>query len=286
VNRETVLVDGQPMSNGISPFDRGLHFGDGLFETIACRGGVARFLALHLERLSLGCERLRIPLPNVSEVRDEVRALARETGNAIIKVMLTRGTATARGYSPTGLEKPPRITFRYGWPPEDPAARQDGVRVRMAELRLGENPALAGVKHLNRLEQVLAKMESLDAPTTGEAAAESLLLSRSGRLVSGTMTNVFIVRSSRLYTPRIDLCGVAGVMRRVVLNEAALMGMAAEECVLQSEDLRHAEEIFLTNARIGIWPVRALDSQVLVPGPITRGLQKHLDPLLESPTDA
>ena len=283
---EIVLVDGQLTSKGISPFDRGLHFGDGLFETIACRGGVARFLGWHLERLALGCERLRIPLPNVSEVRDEIRALAREADSAIIKVMLTRGTATARGYSPTGSEKPTRITFRYGWPSEDPAARQEGVRVHVAALRLGENPALAGLKHLNRLEQVLAKVESMDAPNAAEPAAESLLFSASGRLISGTMTNVFIVRKSRLHTPRIDLCGVAGVMRRVVLTEAAHAGLAAEECILRAEDLGNAEEIFLTNARIGIWPVRALESQLLAPGPITRRLQDHLKPLLESPADA
>jgi 4-amino-4-deoxychorismate lyase len=283
---DTVLVDGHLPSEGLSPFDRGLHFGDGLFETIACRGGVPRFLAWHLERLSLGCERIRIPLPNLSEVRDEVRALAREADSAIIKVMLTRGIATARGYSPTGIEKPTRITFRYGWPSEDPAARQDGVRVRVAALRLGENPALAGLKHLNRLEQVLAKMESMDAPKAGDPAAESLLFSSSGRLISGTMSNVFIVRKSRLHTPRIDLCGVAGVMRRVVLSEATHAGIAAEECILRAEDLANAEEIFLTNARIGIWPVRALESQILAPGLVTRRLQRHLEPLLENPTDA
>ncbi len=153
-------------------------------------------------------------------------------------------------------------------------------------MRLGENPSLAGLKHLNRLEQVLAKVESMDAPNAGEPAAESLLFSSSGRLISGTMTNVFIVRKSRLHTPRIDLCGVAGVMRRVVLSEATHAGIAAEECILRAEDLANAEEIFLTNARIGIWPVRALESQVLAPGPITRRLQKHLEPLLENPTHA
>jgi 4-amino-4-deoxychorismate lyase len=282
---DTVLINGQAADSGVSPFDRGLHFGDGLFETIACRGGRPRFLSWHLERLSLGCERLRIPLSSVSELRDEVRRLAHEVDAAIIKVMLTRGVATARGYAPTGSEKPTRITFRYAWPSEDPAARQDGVRVRIADLRLGENPALAGLKHLNRLEQILAKAEPMDAQSAGEFA-ESLLFSSSGRLISGTMSNVFIVRRSRVHTPRVDLCGVAGVMRRVVLSEAAHAGVAAEECILRAEDLSNAEEIFLTNARIGIWPVRELEARSLSPGPITRRLQQHLQPMLENPTDA
>ncbi len=279
-----MLVDGQ-VAGRVSPLDRGLHFGDGLFETIACRRGRPRFLAWHLERLSLGCERLHIPLQSLSEVGDEVRSLAREADSAIIKVLLTRGVATARGYAPTGSEKPTRITFRYAWPSEDPAAAQDGVRVRIAALRLGENPALAGLKHLNRLEQVLAKVESMDAATAGEPAAESLLFSGSGRLISGTMSNVFIVHGSRVLTPRIDLCGVAGVMRRVVLSEAAHAGVAAQECILRDEDLRSAEEIFLTNARIGIWPVRALESRTFSPGPITQRLQRHLHPILENPAD-
>ncbi len=289
---ELVLVDGRAGGDSVSVLDRGLHYGDGVFETIACRRGVARFLAWHLERLSLGCERLRIPV-QLSEIRDEVRVLAREVDSAIIKVMLTRGSAIARGYSPTGSEKPTRITFRHAWPSEDPAARQDGVRVRIAALRLGENPALAGLKHLNRLEQVLARMESMS--TAGEAVAESLLFSSSGKLVSGSMTNVFIVRDSRVQTPRIDVCGVSGVMRRVVLSEAARAGIVAEECTLRSEDLHGAQEIFLTNARIGIWPVRVLlgadaprpfESRALSPGPVTRRLQQHLAPQLEDPRDA
>lgn len=283
VASELVLVNGQAGGAGISPFDRALQYGDGLFETIACRRGVARFLAWHLERLALGCERLRIPV-HLSEIRDEVRMLARDADSAIIKVMLTRGSATARGYAPSGSEKPTRITFRQAWPSEDPAARQDGVRVRIAALRLGENPALAGLKHLNRLEQVLARMELMG--TAGESVAESLLFSSSGRLVSGCMSNVFIVRDSRVQTPRIDVCGVSGVMRRVILSEAARAGIPAEECLLRAAELADAQEIFLTNARIGIWPVRALESRALAPGPITRRLQQHLAPMLEDPRDA
>ncbi len=190
------------------------------------------------------------------------------------------GTAVARGYGATGREKATRITFRYAWPPENPAQSQDGIRVRTAQLRLGENAALAGLKHCNRLEQVLARREWTDP-----GIAESLLFSSSGRLVSGTMSNVFIVEGSRVRTPRLDLCGVAGVMRRVVLREAQRAGIPAQEDVLGVDDVRNASEIFLTNARIGLWPLRELDGRGLQPGPVTRRLQQIMTPLLEDPAD-
>jgi 4-amino-4-deoxychorismate lyase len=276
---ERVLVNGTPDPQ-VSPFDRALHFGDGLFETIACRHGLPRFLSLHLERLQLGCDRLGIEPGNLDEARAEISALAREVDAAIVKVVLTRGTAIARGYGVTGREKATRITFRYAWPPETLTESQDGVRVRTATLRLGENPALAGLKHCNRLEQVMARREWTDP-----AIAESLLFSSSGRLVSGTMSNVFIVEGSRLRTPRLDLCGVAGVMRRVVLREAERAGIAVQEDMLGVDDVRNASELFLTNARIGIWPLRELDGRGLQPGPVTRRLQQIMRRLLEEPVD-
>lgn len=276
----------------VSAFDRALHFGDGLFETIACVHGRARFLNLHLERLALGCARLGIQLEEVNSglgpandsalarLRSEVEALAQPVERALVKIIVTRGTALARGYGVTGAEKATRITFRYGWPPENRSWGQDGVRVRVASLRLGESPALAGLKHCNRLEQILTRAEWSDPEVP-----EALQFSSSGRLVSGTMTNVFLVQGSRVRTPRVDVCGVAGVMRRVVLREAARVGVAAEECELRAEDLRMAEEVFLTNARVGIWPVRSLEDRTLGVGPVTRRLQEALAPLLEEPAD-
>src|SRR5579871_4019371 len=196
----------------VSPLDRGLHFGDGLFETIACCRGRPRFLALHLERLAVGCARLRIDFPQLQSVRPEIEALAGDAERAIIKVLVTRGLAIARGYAVSGQERATHLTIRYPWPAEDPARAQDGVCVRTLAMRLGENPHLAGLKHCNRLEQILARQEWSEPDV-----AEGLLFSSSGRLISGTMSNVFIVSDSRIRTPRIDRCGVAGVMRRVVL---------------------------------------------------------------------
>jgi 4-amino-4-deoxychorismate lyase len=155
-------VNGRP-GGALSSVDRGLHYGDGLFETIACVGGRPRFLALHLERLARGCARLGIQLPALEELRHEILSLAAEAERAIVKVLLTRGPALARGYGTTGAERPTRVTLRYRWEREDPRLAVQGVHVRTAALRLAENPALAGLKHLNRLEQVLARREWSDA---------------------------------------------------------------------------------------------------------------------------
>ena len=272
-----VWVNGRP-GGAVSALERGLHYGDGLFETIACVGGRPRFLALHLERLARGCARLGFEFPDRDELEQEILAAAEAPG-AIVKVLLTRGPALARGYASTGAEQPTRVTLRYRWD-EEPRLRLAGVRVRTAALRLGENPALAGLKHLNRLEQVLARREWSDGDI-----AEALMYSASGRLISGVMSNVFLVEGQRLRTPRIDRCGVAGIMRQVVLREAARAGIAVEEGPLDAEDLARAREIFLTSAVIGLRPVRALDGRVCEIGALTRELQRLLAPLLAEPGD-
>ena len=276
----TVLVNGRP-EGALSVLERGLHFGDGLFETIACLKGRARFLTLHLERLRQGCERLRIGFGDWGLLRAEVEAMAADAGTAIIKLLLTRGPAMARGYAVRGDEAATRILLRQPWPVDDPALGREGVQVRTGTLRLGENPALAGMKHLNRLEQVLARAEWQQSDIH-----ESLLFSSSGRLISGTMTNVFLVRDGGLLTPGVERCGVQGVMRRVVMREALETGLPMRETELFAADLAAAEEVFLTNARVGLWPVRACDGRALGVGPLTRQLQARLQPLLEAPADA
>ena len=272
-----VWVNGRA-GGAVSPIERGLHYGDGLFETIACVGGRPRFLALHLERLARGCARLGFEFPDRGELEREILAAAAAPG-AIVKVLLTRGPALARGYASSGAERPTRVTLRYRWD-EEPRPRLAGVRVRTAALRLGENPALAGLKHLNRLEQVLARREWSDGDI-----AEALMFSASGRLISGVMSNVFLVEGQRLRTPLLDRCGVAGIMRQVVLREAARAGIAVEEASLDAEDLARAREIFLTSAVIGLRPVRALDGRVCEIGALTRELQQLVAPLLAEAGD-
>jgi 4-amino-4-deoxychorismate lyase len=270
---ESAWLNGRPASE-VSIEERGLHYGDGLFETIACIGGRPRLLARHLARLAAGAERLGIGL-DPSQVETEVRTAAAGQARAVIKVLLTRGRALARGYRATGGEIPTRITLRYGWP-ADHSTQAQGVRVRTSGVCLGENPRLAGLKHLNRLEQVLARSEWNDAQIV-----DALMFSSSGRLISGTMSNVFLVRDGALLTPRLERCGVAGVMRATVLALAGQLRLTATEAELDARDLAGAGELFLTNALIGIHAVRELDARPLAFGAVTQRLQHALELHLE-----
>jgi 4-amino-4-deoxychorismate lyase len=271
---EVVQVNGRAACE-VSALERGLHYGDGLFETIACVGGQPRLLRRHLRRLGTGCARLGIEPVDLSSLAEEVRRLASEVPRAVIKVLVSRGPALARGYGVRGQEQPTRIVLRYPWPEDDPALTLHGVRVRIAALRLGENPALAGLKHCNRLEQVLARREWSDPDIS-----EALMFSSSGALVSGTMSNVFLVMEGTLLTPCVDRCGVAGVMRELVLATAAAAGIAAHERRLERRDLSRAREVFLTSALTGIRPVRALEDMSLAAGPLTQQLQARLAAVL------
>jgi 4-amino-4-deoxychorismate lyase len=275
---EAVLVNGHP-AREVSALERGLHYGDGLFETIACLEGEPRFLDLHLERLAEGCARLRLAGP-IAVIGREVRELAAGSERAVVKVIVTRGEARARGYGATGRERPTCITLRYAWPAESASAAGHGVRVRLASVCLGENPALAGLKHCNRLEQVLARGEWSDPDIL-----DALMFSSSGALISGTMSNVFLGLEGKLLTPRLDRCGVAGVMRRVVLTAAAAAGICAEERRLGREELAQADELFLTNTLMGLRAVREIEGRTIAVGPLTQRLEARLAPLLNHGRD-
>jgi 4-amino-4-deoxychorismate lyase len=266
---DQIWVNGAP-ATAVSALERGLHYGDGLFETMACMAGRVRFQELHLARLARGCERLGIAAPDPDHLSRELAALGAGQARCILKLILTRGPALARGYGYTTGQVPTRIALRYPWAgaPAEPAA---GLRVRIARLRLAENPATAGVKHLNRLEQVLARAE-WDDPQV----AEALLFSRSGALISGTMSNVFLVRGSTVRTPKLELCGVAGIMREVVMNVARDAAFAVQEQVLGAADLDAAEEVFLTSSLTGIRRVGEIEGRILAGGAASRVLQAAL----------
>lgn len=251
----------------LDPGDRGLAYGDGLFETMAARGGQVRWLDLHLERLSEGCRRLSIPAPDPGELRERILERARTAGHAVIKLILTRGTGP-RGYAPPADPEPTVVLFAY---PALPEAERGTLRVVTLRMRLGENAKLAGIKHLCRLEQVLARLE-----LASRAADEGLLRGADGRVVGGTSANVFAVTGSCLRTPRITGAGICGIMRRVVLEHSAEHGLRAEEADLTVAELASADEVFMTNALMGIRPVRLLDERRFGDPLVARGLQEAL----------
>ncbi len=246
-----MLVNGVPGTR-VDANDRGLHYGDGLFETIAVHDGVPALWDRHMQRLLLGCERLGIAPIDTAQLRRESSQLCEGVAEGVLKIIITRGSS-GRGYRapPCGAVQPTRLVALYAWPEYPPAFWVEGVAVRLCSTRLGSNPALAGIKHLNRLEQVLARSE-WDDP----AIPEGLMLDGEGHVIEGTMSNLFIVRNGRLLTPDLSQCGVAGVMRGYILDSARGMDIPADIAQITLDDVKSSDEVFLCNSLIGVWPVR------------------------------
>lgn len=269
------LVDGEAQT-GIDPGDRGLSYGDGLFETVAVRLGQPLRWKSHLTRLGEGATRLGIPMPAVGLWEADLARLlgAATPERVVLKLILTRGVG-GRGYAPPDAPKPTRIVHLSDWPTWPGTHAETGIVVRLCATRLGINPTLAGVKHLNRLEQVLAARE---LAATG--ADEGLMLDCDGRLIEGVRTNVFMVVEDRLVTPSLSRCGVRGVMRDALIGAAQELGIPILEQDCDPTLLAHASELFVCNSLIGLWPVRAIQgwsTPSLSAGPVTRRLQAWLE---------
>jgi 4-amino-4-deoxychorismate lyase len=233
--------------------DRGFNYGDGVFETMRVRRHAVRLLDYHLERLEDACRRLGIEAPNPVRLRKELERVAALRAEAVLKLIVTRGIGP-RGYRPSGRERCTRAISLQPLSRAAVRAIRGPVRVRLCAMRLGVNPTLAGLKTLNRLESVLARAEWTDP-----AVWEGLLRDTDDHIVCGTMSNFFLRRGSFLMTPRLDRCGVAGVMRRWVLAQAAQLGLRASEARLRWADLNGADEAFMTNAVAGIVPIASIE---------------------------
>jgi 4-amino-4-deoxychorismate lyase len=191
-----------------------------------------------------------MPPPPEHQLVAEALGLSQGIDRAVLKLILTRGEG-GRGYRPPSPAHPRRILRLTPWPDYPEGWRSAGVRVRYCQTRLGHQPLLAGLKHLNRLEQVLARSEWSETDV-----AEGLMLDIDGRVVEGTQTNLFALLDGRLVTPPLERCGVAGVVRRLVLESARALGLRVVEEVLDPARLATAEASFLTSSLVGIWPVR------------------------------
>jgi 4-amino-4-deoxychorismate lyase len=264
-----VLVNGRAV-DAVAVADRGLHYGDGLFETLAVEEGEPLLWPEHLERLRRGCERLGLVAPDAVQLRSEAERLCRGQGRAVLKLIVTRGPS-GRGYAPNPGTPPTRIASLAPWPEYPATYNRDGVAVRWCDTRLARQPQLAGLKHLNRLEQVLARAEWTHGP------AEGLMRDTEGYVIEGTMSNVFLVARGALFTPALSFSGVAGIVRQQVMVWAQQAGVECREAWLRPEQIEAADELFLTNSLIGAWPIRRLGPREYAVGPITQAIQAALE---------
>jgi 4-amino-4-deoxychorismate lyase len=256
-------LDGKPVE-AMPVTDRGLHYGDGLFETLAVQGGHIRRLPLHLQRLREGCGRLGLRLPDEAVLGSELKQAAAGQGRAVLKLMLTRGSG-GRGYRPPETPVVSRLLLRYPWPDYPAEWSEQGIALRICRTRLARNPALAGLKHLNRLEQVLARAEWSEDPQEG------LMLDTEGLVIEGTMSNVFASPAEGHWlTPDLSQAGVAGVTRRHILERARVQGLEVEVRPVSLDELLECREIFMCNSIAGVWPVKRVESRAYSVGSLTQ----------------
>lgn len=272
--RTVNLVDGRP-ADSLPLDDRGLHYGDGLFETLALRDGVPRHWARHYARLEMGCARLGFECPAAQLLLSDLESAlpVPVPARLVAKIMVTRGGG-GRGYAPPSPSHPRRILRLSPWPVWPASHHAEGIEIVCCTTALGRNPLLAGLKHLNRLEQVLAAQE-----LAAWEAVEGLMFDELDQLIEGTRSNVFLVKDGELLTPLLDACGIAGVMRGVILELAEALDIPAREARLPRAALADADELFVCNSLIGLWPVRSIagaDGRRFGEPSLTRVLQRAL----------
>lgn len=264
-----ILINGQQQDQ-ISIRDRALHYGDGLFETIAVKDGQPLAWDRHMARLQSGCHRLDIECPDDSLLQNEATLLCKDRHRAVLKLIISRGEG-GRGYEPPQDAQVTRIFSLHEWPDYPLAFEQEGIEAGVCDTRLGSNPTLAGIKHLNRLEQVMLRKE-----LSATALPEAVVMDADDKVIEGTMSNVFLVKNEQLVTPDLTRAGVAGVIRGAILELAGNINLKCEICSLGLDDVFQADEIFFCNSIAGIWPVSRIRQTHYKSGPLTRQLQQVL----------
>ncbi len=261
------LLNGKNKHN-IDSSDRGFQYGDGLFETIEISNGTPVFFQQHIQRLVKGCHKLLIPIPDSELLLKEAIELSKKSRYAVLKLIYTRGSG-GRGYRQPEILQPTRFFSLHPFPGYPKNFSQIGITLRFCTTRLGLNPSLVGIKHLNRLEQVIARAEWNES-----SIQEGLMLDMNENVVEGTMSNLFLVKDNVLYTPKLEYCGVEGVLKNILISIANENKIRVVEKKISKQDVYSASEIFITNSIIGIWPVIQLEKVQYKIGTLTRELQK------------
>ncbi len=250
--------------------DRGLAYGDGVFRTLRAVDGQPRHWALHYAKLSADCARLSLQCPPETVLLDEICRATAAWPDAAVKIIVTRGSGP-RGYAPPVPSMPLRVVSASSLSAAAPVV-EPGIHAHLCQLRLSHQPALAGAKHLNRLENVLARAEWHDA-----AIREGLLLDQDGNAIGGTMSNVFVVAHGQLFTPDLSRCGVAGVTRDRVMAWATAAGVRCQVTPISLQRLLDADEVFFTNSLIGLWSVATLQERRWPAGTLSKRIRAALE---------
>ena len=255
--------------------ERGLHYGDGLFETLLKLNGEIPLWEDHYRRLKKGCERLHISLADEKWLAQKVAQEIKGQESAIIKIIVTRGRG-GRGLLLPALDQPSIFVLKYPYR----AIKQENLAldVSICQTRLPINRNLAGIKHLNRLDYVLAAIEIEGLENRDEA----ILCDTDGFIVEGIVSNLFFYLHEAMYTPTLEFCGVEGIMRQRVLNQLQHVSIAVEEGRFTPQLLLQSSECFMCNSVHGVRPIQSINRQKFVTGPVTQMLMSELNPAARS----
>ena len=254
----TYLINGG-FSHAISPLDRGFSYGDGVFRTMLMRGGLPVDWPLHYQKLVADCAAIGIVCPSAELLMSDFQQLfsaedVEENRLGVAKIIITRGEGE-RGYKPPAVTSPTRVLIKSAMPQYASTYSEQGVHLHVCETRLGAQPKLAGIKHLNRLENVLARME-----WSNEAIFDGLMLDAQENVIECTMSNIFARYKNLLITPDLSQCGVAGVTRQRILGLVNVLNLQVEMKSLPFDELLKADEVLICNSLIGAFQVTAINN--------------------------
>lgn len=265
------VIDGQQSLGQLDGWSRAVQFADGLFETMVIKSGDIQGIKQHVARMTLGLERLDIPTPFVDPEKallDYAHQFIELSGfnSGILKVIVSRGDSQ-RGYAYDGTVKPSVTAFYNQLPELNAAIYQTGVALKSLVTQCAIQPQIAGMKHLNRLENVLAKKElSADA-------FEGLMYNHLDYVIEGISSNVFFEHNNHLITPNLNLSGVAGVMRECVLEFALKNKIQVKITDIPRDQLAQFDRGFICNSVMGIVPISSLDDRMFELSPVTKTIQ-------------
>ena len=252
------IVNGN-LNGTLSPLDRGLAYGDGVFRTLKVVNGLVEQWPAHYQKLVADCGAIGIVCPSAELIMSDLQQFFTPDETYAAKIIITRGDGE-RGYAPPAITAPMRLAIKAAMPDYAESNFSEGINLHVCETRLAHQPKLAGIKHLNRLENVLARMEWHDA-NLSPVIAEGVLLDLSGNVIECTSANIFARFGDTLITPSLDLCGIAGITRQRILDLAYTLELATKIETFDLKKLLSADEIIICNSLYGAWQVRSISTK-------------------------
>lgn len=245
---------------GVAPTNRGFAYGDGVFRTMRLLNGELQDWPLHYQTLVADCSKIQMVCPSAELLMQDFKHLMAtgegdELAYGVIKIIITRGDG-ARGYAPPAICEPSRVIIHSQLPVYPAEIYHTGVALYTCQTRLATQPLLAGIKHLNRLENVLARAELKDP-----RFFDGLVRDYDNRVIEAVSGNLFVMKDGEVMTPSLEGCGVAGVMRQKILDLYKTRGQTVQVKHLVIEDVMTADAVVISNSVYGVLQVAQIDEQ-------------------------